>query len=1304
MVKKRLKILISILTPVFLSVAAMMWILGTDTGATWLIGQLPHVETAEIRGRIAGTLEIEDLKVESAGSQVRLHRVEWTMHPGRLLAGALHWSDISLNEMEVQLPESSIEKTDKSFTLPDPQYIRKVLPGWLGWIDIHVGTLKIEDMAVRREGQDIFSLENLEAAADWSDGQLTLKLDKLETGLGSGEADFSLQAETLEGSFQLKARLAEEWKGLKQVETHWRFSPTGKERARGNGVLDLAGGDGLLARIDAQLVFSSRRLDVEHLVASRPDRPGELEMNGKLIWSEGASIWDGQIFLRDVELAEWNIPLRLDGKVKLKGRPQAYEGRFAMTGLNPGWQLDSLAGAFSGNQNGIALTDIQGELLQGPLSGTAEIDWLPNFHSVVDLKLREIDMNHFMPAVDSSLNGDLSGSWEMLGDNSKWSMNLDLLPSEWQSNRVSGELAADGSLKRIDLESLHVRGDGLDLKASGPLAEKVEFDLQVARLSNWWPKAEGKLGTGGWLKWKPGSFATSFQGELQELRMYGASFEKTAISGKMDGWLQNIELSVSGSRLTYRDKSIDRFDLGLRGSLQQHQGKLVMDWISGEMVSNLSGGWQNNTWKGLIENLRLSEQDVGSLTLLRPVELEAGRLIFHLSPMQLESDRNESLQVESDISLDPFSGSVRLSWGDLKLERLNPWLPVQMKGTGSGESEISLDAGRLASARVDAEFGLNLEWQELELSDTEIRIAGDWGKDGLKLTKTTQFSEGGELRLNVTSPSAPGWNVPARGKVHFDWVGLPLKHARIWLPLNMSTTGTWEGEAVGTWQERDRFALDWSSQIEQGTLSWRDQGGTLTASNLAGYLDGNWRNDTLVVDTGLDLSRQGRLVADIGLPLSNRFPFEFDNRTSWTGYFELTARESGLLSYVLPGMVEKTDGEINIFCDLAGTPSDPSFSGRLALTEASGTIPALGVRLEQIELQVALDNDEIDIEKLLLVSGDGNLQGEGRFRLEGWELAEQRWNVRGNAMPLLRLPELELFATPDLEGEGTADTLEVRGDVLVPRMRLSSINAPGQMPVGASSDVVVVEKAKAAERVSPFRLDARIRLELGKEVVVDTAGIDARLSGDVTLDIDNLEQVSANGQIKVEQGTYSGYGLRLPIQRGLVFFAGGPIQRPTLDVLAYKTIDEVKAGVKITGTPRQPVVELYSEPAMPDTDILSYLVLGRPLDEEGGQTDALMLAAAALLSQGESAALQDTLQRRLGLDVIQVNSGEGDVSESVVTIGKYLEPNLYVSLGYSVFSQTNELKLRYNLSEHWELQSNMGEESGADIYYRFDFD
>jgi translocation and assembly module TamB len=58
----------------------------------------------------------------------------------------------------------------------------------------------------------------------------------------------------------------------------------------------------------------------------------------------------------------------------------------------------------------------------------------------------------------------------------------------------------------------------------------------------------------------------------------------------------------------------------------------------------------------------------------------------------------------------------------------------------------------------------------------------------------------------------------------------------------------------------------------------------------------------------------------------------------------------------------------------------------------------------------------------------------------------------------------------------------------------------------------------------------------------------------------------------------------------------------------------------------------------------------------------------------------------------------------MVTIGKYLNPKLYVSLGHALFTNSNEFRMRYRLTERWEFESNVGLESGTDLYYRIEFD
>jgi len=127
---------------------------------------------------------------------------------------------------------------------------------------------------------------------------------------------------------------------------------------------------------------------------------------------------------------------------------------------------------------------------------------------------------------------------------------------------------------------------------------------------------------------------------------------------------------------------------------------------------------------------------------------------------------------------------------------------------------------------------------------------------------------------------------------------------------------------------------------------------------------------------------------------------------------------------------------------------------------------------------------------------------------------------------------------------------------------------------------------------------------------------------------------------------------------------------------------------------------------MADADILSYLVLGQPAttNRTEEQTDLLTRAASALLSAGGSALAQSQLLGSLRIDTLDIQTGKGDISRSLVTIGKYLDPRLYVGLGGSLFANTYQIILRYSLTKNIEIETKTGTQSGANVYFKIEFE
>ena len=78
--------------------------------------------------------------------------------------------------------------------------------------------------------------------------------------------------------------------------------------------------------------------------------------------------------------------------------------------------------------------------------------------------------------------------------------------------------------------------------------------------------------------------------------------------------------------------------------------------------------------------------------------------------------------------------------------------------------------------------------------------------------------------------------------------------------------------------------------------------------------------------------------------------------------------------------------------------------------------------------------------------------------------------------------------------------------------------------------------------------------------------------------------------------------------------------------------DTLPAGVQVTGSAQAPRVRLYSEPALSETEQLSWLVLGRgPTGLGGADIGLLQSAAVALLSGEDSRGPSDQLIGLLGL-------------------------------------------------------------------------
>jgi translocation and assembly module TamB len=418
-------------------------------------------------------------------------------------------------------------------------------------------------------------------------------------------------------------------------------------------------------------------------------------------------------------------------------------------------------------------------------------------------------------------------------------------------------------------------------------------------------------------------------------------------------------------------------------------------------------------------------------------------------------------------------------------------------------------------------------------------------------------------------------------------------------------------------------------------------------------------------------------------------------------------------------MVQETRGKIDFSFTAEGTWGKPLAGGTLQLTDAGAYLPTLGIRMEDVSSRWKLRGEQIQVESLAARSGSGRVEGTGAIWLKNWKIERYQGSLTGEKFQIVYRPDLRIQSNPRLSFQGTPQHLTVRGEILIPEAEIYQMSAPGV--VRPSSDVILIDQPP--EREPPLSLDIQVKIVLGDKIHVKAAGLDTQLAGNLEIGIRGMkpEDMTARGEVRTVGGLFSGYGLSMRIEHGRFIYTSGGVDNPRLDVLALRKSEDVeklynvKAGVTILGTLRNPTIKLYSQPALKDEEILSYLFLGRPYDPKQGNLSLLLTGAGGLLAGSTPGpGVLDKLKSGLGIDTVDIQEGTagktgtgqtgmGEMQRSLVTIGKYLTPQLYLSYGYSAFTSEQLLKLRYRISKNWEVETKRGHAFGADLYYRIDF-
>jgi autotransporter translocation and assembly factor TamB len=473
--------------------------------------------------------------------------------------------------------------------------------------------------------------------------------------------------------------------------------------------------------------------------------------------------------------------------------------------------------------------------------------------------------------------------------------------------------------------------------------------------------------------------------------------------------------------------------------------------------------------------------------------------------------------------------------------------------------------------------------------------------------------------------------------------------------------------------------------------------------------------------------REAAVEAEVELGLVDTQPLRFDATVAvppgvdlrtidaWRQHAsfraELDRLDLGVFAPFVPRGVREVTGFASGSVSLSPGRSGWSAVGRLDVEEGGLTVPALRQRFEPVEIRARLEGSRVTLERVRVgPDGDGaSLQATVEldpaldFPITG-ELRLDRLALRRARLVETRLSGgIQLtgsLGAPVVRGalalDDTRVTVPAAGDPIMKEIRILT----------RDRDASLREASAAAEPPIFGRADVDMSFSAPRTTRVRGQGAQLFVEGDVRATRRPGEPLRLRGEANVVNGTYSFQGRQFRVRRGTVRLAGDEQVDPLLDVEAHRRVREIVAIVEVSGRLSSPVIRLRSEPDLPERDVLSYLVFGRPAEEVGAAQEANFDAAAAQLAAGVAEQeLHEVLGDAMPIDTIEIEADEsGETSE--VGFGKYIGPDLYVRYLHVLGDEpADQVGVEYRLNENFSIGSSVSTtgDTGLDLILRHDF-
>lgn len=534
-------------------------------------------------------------------------------------------------------------------------------------------------------------------------------------------------------------------------------------------------------------------------------------------------------------------------------------------------------------------------------------------------------------------------------------------------------------------------------------------------------------------------------------------------------------------------------------------------------------------------------------------------------------------------------------------------------------------------------------------------------------------------------------------KVNASWMDIP-SHLFAFLNPSLSFEGGIEGKV-----DLRKEGQLWNGDVEVATDHWLwklDQEiKPVFSSKVSGKI-----KDNIVHLTG---SLKEEKLKDSDFKLKGEIPFDFNHafQLSCIGQFNLS-----YLSPFLPTYEDVLEGEIKGEVLLSGKMDEPKIEGKIDLQKGYYENAELGTMLDDIQAQITAQGSEIKLVSFSAHDGEkGQINAKGHLKIGGdWpyycSLSADHFRVLSSDDN-----DLRALASLELKGQKGKKAL-LSGKVDVSK---ASIKIPEKFNQEVDDffddeEQEEVEEAQTKSSKADSKLHLDLVLQLTNPLRLTGFGLDSQWEGRFNIAGPALKP-SIDGKLSAKKGNFTLLGPTFTLTQGDVYFAKSDKISPELFVSAETKTSDLTAHLNITGNVNKPKIELTSNPALPQDEILARLLF------KHGTADLSPLQAVKLGQMlakfnGSKLPLVDSLdkiQSVLGLEDLDIdtNEEEGKTSNPVLRAGRRINDNVKVIVEEDVKQRKTNGKLQVELTPHVSLETGVSNDlqGNVGIFGKWDY-